>query len=58
MKFPGKVGNGPIILVAIRVTDPDTDPGDTGKACLGGGMQCPSASSAVFYCKLTKRLFF
>ena len=27
--------------MAIRITDPDTDP----QVCLGGGMNCPSASS-------------
>jgi len=37
-------------LVAIRMTDPDTVPDPNpyrgiGKTCLGGGMQCPSASS-------------
>jgi len=34
--------------MAIRITDPDTDPDpyrNTGKTCLGGGMHCPSASS-------------
>ena len=37
-----------IILVVIRITDPNLDPHrDTGKTCLGGGvrMHCPSASS-------------
>jgi len=35
-----------LILVAIRIRDPDTDPyRDTGKTCLVGGMHCPSASS-------------
>ena len=34
--------------MAIRVTDPDTDPDrDGGKTCLGGGMHCPSASPVV-----------
>ena len=30
--------------------DPDTDPDpycDSGKTCLGGGMQCPSASCLI-----------
>jgi len=48
MKFSAKVGNGPmnkwLILVAIRITDPD---GDTGKTCLGGCMHCHSASSST-----------
>jgi len=30
------------ILMAIRITDSDADPG---KTCLGRGMHCPSASS-------------
>jgi len=36
--------------MAIRITNPDTDPDpyhDTGKTCLGGGMRCASASSSV-----------
>jgi len=35
-------------------TDPDPDPySDTGKTCLGGGMQCPSAFSFKM-CQLIK----
>jgi len=41
--------------VAIRITDLDTDPDpdpdrDTGKTCLGGGMNCHSASSFYIFC--------
>jgi len=32
--------------VAIRITDPDTDPG---KTCLGGSTHCLSASSLMCY---------
>jgi len=54
MKFSGKFGSGPVnkILMAIRITDPDTDPDiypdsycHSGKTCFGGGMHCTSASS-------------
>jgi len=43
--------------VAIRITDP-VPYRDTGKTCLGGGMQCPSASSCVciFYCFQVTRI--
>ena len=46
------------ILVAIRITDPDTDTDpyrDTGKTCLGGGMHCHSASS-FFYSARNARI--
>jgi len=44
MKFSGKVGNGPRNK---RLNfDGDRDPG---KACLGGGMHCPSASSYIYH---------
>jgi len=46
MKFSGKVDNGPVNkslnFGGHPVTDPDMDPDpyrDTGKVCLGGGMQ-------------------
>jgi len=49
MKFSGKVGNGPMNkrLNFCGDLDPDPDPyGDTGTTCLGGGMNCASASSS------------
>jgi len=46
MKFSGKVGNGPLNKCLNFGGNPDLDR-DTGKACLDGGMHCPSASS---YC--------
>jgi len=34
--------------VAIRITNPHLDPDrDTGKTCLGGSRNCPSASSLL-----------
>jgi len=48
MKFSGKGGNGPVNKLLNFSSDPDPDPNpyrDTGKTCLGGNMQCPSASS-------------
>jgi len=48
MKFLGKVGNGSMNkgLNFGGNPDPDTDLyRDTGKTCLGRGMQCRSASS-------------
>jgi len=43
MKFPGKVGNGPVNKWLNFGGDPDPYPyRDT-----GGGMHCPSASSSV-----------
>jgi len=44
MKFPGKVGIGPVnkLLNFGGGTDPDCD---TGKTCLIGGMHCLSAFS-------------
>jgi len=44
--------------VAIRITDLDTDPDpdrDTGKTCLGGGMNCHSASSLYIFVVLYSR---
>jgi len=36
-------------LVAIWITDPDSDPyRDTSKTCLGGAMHCPSTSSLIY----------
>jgi len=43
------------MLMAIRITDPDTDPNpyrDTRQTCVGGGMQCPSASGLFIWFKL------
>jgi len=43
MKFSGKVSSGPMNKGLNFSGDPD----DTAKTCIGGGMQCPSASSSV-----------
>jgi len=45
------------IWITYLDTDPDTNPyRDTGKTCLGRGMQCPSASSLKM--SLTKSIKF
>ena len=46
MKFSGKVGNVPTNKWLNFGDDPDPYR-DTDKTCLGGGMHCPSASSAA-----------
>ena len=55
MKFLGKVGNGPtskllnfgVDRIRIRIAAVDT-----GKTCLGGGMQCALSHASNYYIKL------
>jgi len=50
MKFSGKLGNRAVNKRLNFGGDPDPDPyRDTGKARLGGGMHCPSASNFFIF---------
>jgi len=60
MKFPEKVGNGPMNKRLNFGGDPDHGSGygnrNTSNTCLGGGMLCPIASSYIPFYSLASSL--